>query len=244
MTKKPQHGLLSSSFLHLYPGVVILLLYLLLVPLTKHFAYPPLLALMMAAFLVLVGLELGHLLREGIKRNGRVSLEGIVLYRKKTSWFVFMGVSFGAIVLAFIFFGLTQALDEYLLERFFDWLPDWYIYTNLDAFEAYSRRVLIATFSVRLLLDGFVFPVIEELYFRGYLQPRLSRFGRFAPLISHSLFTLYHVWQPWNYPTIFLSVLPLAYLVWWKQDYRLGIGIHCALNVLGGTLTLLAVLSA
>jgi membrane protease YdiL (CAAX protease family) len=167
-----------------------------------------------------------------------------VLYRQKTSWLGFLGVAFGSVVIAFILFGLTQALDGYLLKHCFSWLPDWYIYTNLDAFKVYSRRVLLATFSVRLLLDGFIFPVIEELYFRGYLQPRLSRFGRFGPLISHSLFTLYHVWQPWNYPTIFLSVLPLTYVVWWKQDYRLGIVIHCALNVLGGTLTLLAILSS
>lgn len=138
--------------------------------------------------------------------------------------------------------GLTQPLDRLLLERFFGWLPDWYVYTDLEAFAAYPRSVLLTTFSLRLLLNGLVFPTVEELYFRGYLQPRLSRFGAFAPLIGHGLFTLYHLWQPWNYPTILLAVLPLAYVVGWKRDYRLGIAIHCALNILGGTLTLLAVL--
>ena len=242
MTSHPQHSLATSILLHLYPGGVILGLYLLFVPVANRLGYPPLLALMLAALIVLVGLELGHLLFEGYKRNSRWSLGGIILYKEKTKPLLFLSITVGSVIIAFILFGLTQPLDLVLLERFFRWLPDWYIYTDLEAFEAYSRRVLIVTFSIRLVLDGLVFPTIEELYFRGYLQPRLSRFGRYAPLISHSLFTLYHVWQPWNYPTIFLAVLPLAYAVWWKQDYRLGIAIHCALNVLGGVLTMLAIL--
>ena len=230
--------------MHLYPGVAILALYLLSVPLATGAGYPPLVALMGAALVVLLGLELGHLLLEGYKRNGRVSLRGVVLYRQKTPWLPFLGLTLGSVVLAFALFGATQALDAVLLERFFGWLPGWYVYTDLEAFETYPRRILIITFALRLVLDGLVFPVVEELYFRGYLQPRLSRLGCFAPLVSHGLFTLYHVWQPWNFPTIFLAVLPLAYAVWWTRDYRLGIAIHCALNVSGGALTLLAVVGS
>ncbi|MCA9838992.1 MAG: CPBP family intramembrane metalloprotease [Trueperaceae bacterium] len=238
-----QHRLSTSVLLHLYPGVVILGLYLLLVPLTNRIGYPPLLALMIAALLTLFVLELGHLLRKGYKQNSRWSLEGVILYQQKTRPLMFIAITLATVAVAFILFGLTQVIDMRLLERFFSWLPDWYIYTDLAAFKAYPKRVLIITFAIRLVLDGLVFPTIEELYFRGYLQPRLSRFGAHAPLLSHGLFTLYHVWQPWNYPTIFLAVLPLAYAVWWKRDYHLGIAIHCALNVLGGTLTLLAVLA-
>ena len=243
MPNCPQHRLVTSIFLHLYPGFFILALYLLLVPLTSSIGYPPLLALMASALIVLVGLELGHLVREGYKLNGALSLKGVVLYKKKTKPLPFLTVTLGSVMLAFLLFGLTQPTDAFLLRALFSWLPDWYIYTDLEAFKAYPRQVLIVTFTLRLLLDGLVFPTIEELYYRGYLQPRLSRFGHYAPLISHSLFTLYHVWQPWNYPTILLAVLPLAYAAWWKQDYRLAVAIHCALNVLGGVLTMLAVLS-
>ncbi|MFD1537220.1 CPBP family glutamic-type intramembrane protease [Nonomuraea guangzhouensis] len=33
-------------------------------------------------------------------------------------------------------------------------------------------------------LTGLAFPIIEELYFRGFLLPRLSRLGRWAPVVN------------------------------------------------------------
>jgi AcrR family transcriptional regulator len=44
--------------------------------------------------------------------------------------------------------------------------------------------------------------VVEELYFRGYLLPRISRFGGWAPVINCCLFALYHFWQPFNLPSL------------------------------------------
>lgn len=86
----PQHSLPLSVFLHLCPGVVILGLYLLLQPLFTALGYPPLVALLAAA-VVVVGLELGHLVREGYRRNGRCSLSGIVLYCNKSKPLPFAG---------------------------------------------------------------------------------------------------------------------------------------------------------
>jgi hypothetical protein len=39
---------------------------------------------------------------------------------------------------------------------------------------------------------------VEEYYFRGYLLPRLSRFGSLAPVINVALFSLYHFFTPWQ----------------------------------------------
>jgi membrane protease YdiL (CAAX protease family) len=44
-----------------------------------------------------------------------------------------------------------------------------------------------------LVLSGVVAPVVEEMYFRGYLLPRLSRLGRWAPVLNVTLFALYHL---------------------------------------------------
>jgi membrane protease YdiL (CAAX protease family) len=48
---------------------------------------------------------------------------------------------------------------------------------------------------------GFIFvaiigPLAEELNFRGYLLPILSKLGKWAPLVNFSLFILYYFWQP------------------------------------------------
>jgi len=54
-----------------------------------------------------------------------------------------------------------------------------------------DRGVLVA-------LNVILGPLVEELYFRGYLLPRLHRFGIWAPLINISLFAAYHLWKPWT----------------------------------------------
>ena len=99
------------------------------------------------------------------------------------------------------------------------------------------------TLIVNLVLNGIVAPVIEELYFRGYLLPRLSRFGILSPLISSVLFTVYHFWQLYAYASIFLVMTPLIYLVWRKQNIYLGIAAHCALNIIGNLMLFGAILS-
>lgn len=238
----PDMELATAIALHLLPGVAILAAYLVLAPIALNVGAPALFALLIAATLVLVVFELGHLLRLGRRMNGRWSLDGVVVERRHTPLGRAIAWVVGTVVVAFVLFGATQPLDGWLLERAFSWLPDWYVYTDLDALRAFPRAWLIALFALRLPLDGLVLPWIEELYFRGYLQPRLGRFGIWAPLVGHGLFTIYHLWQPWNYPTVFIAVLPLAYLVWRTRDVRLGIAVHATVNVLGGVLTMLAVL--
>jgi hypothetical protein len=104
-------------------------------------------------------------------------------------------------------------------------------------FVSFPRRILEITFGARILIDGLMVPFVEELYFRAYLLARLDRFGGWAPLINGGLFTLYHFWQPQNYPTIFLSIFPMVWLTWCKKNYRLAMLTHMTLNLIGGLLT-------
>ena len=92
---------------------------------------------------------------------------------------------------------------------------------------------------LNLILNGLLAPVLEELYFRGYLLPRMEgAFGRAAPVFNTLLFSLYHFWQPQIYLTLFIALLPMTYLVWKTQSIRLAIYTHCGLNVLGALLSL------
>ena len=84
---------------------------------------------------------------------------------------------------------------------------------------------------------------MEELYFRGYLLPRLSRYGRWAPLLGGLFFGLYHVWQLFGFPTVFLLGTALGYVVWWKQDIRISIGLHAFANGLVRLMFLMAALA-
>ena len=68
--------------LHLLPGALITLFFALTAPLARGLGLPSLLAILLAIPVVLIPFELGYLLREGKRRNGRLSLEGVVLYRQ------------------------------------------------------------------------------------------------------------------------------------------------------------------
>ena len=89
------------------------------------------------------------------------------------------------------------------------------------------------TLGAFLMLNGVVGPIVEELYFRGYLLPRMDRLGRWAPLVNVSLFSLYHFWSPWQVLARILGIGPMVFAVRWKRNVYLGILIHCALNLIG-----------
>ena len=81
-----------------------------------------------------------------------------------------------------------------------------------------------------LVVLGVLGPLTEELYFRGYLLPRIGRFGAWAPLMNVSLFALYHLWKPWEVLTLIIVLGPTMYAVWRLRDIRISIAVHIGLN--------------
>lgn len=103
----------------------------------------------------------------------------------------------------------------------------------LDHVKGYSARAWAVTLGAFLVVNGLVGPIVEELYFRGYLLPRMDRLGRWAPLVNVSLFSLYHFWSPWQVAARILGIGPMVFAVHWKRNVYLGMVIHCTLNLIG-----------
>ncbi len=228
-----QHSLLRSIALHLLPGLLIVTLFVATAPLAMRAGLPPLLALLVAGIGGGLGFQMAHLLYEGRLRNDKWSLEGIVLYREPMPLWQYLVFVPLLVIGAFIVNAVTTPVSAFLLSLL-PWLPEWFELRDVALLAAYPKPILAVTFGVYLLLNGVVAPVVEEMYFRGYLLPRLSRFGRWTPMIELGLFTLYHFWQPYYWVTQFLGLLPVVYPVWWKRNIKLGILIHMLLNVIGG----------
>ena len=228
-----QHSLWQSVGLHLLPGALLTIVFIALMPTVTAIGFPPLLAFLIAALFVALPLELGYLLYQGRKLSRRFVLEGIVLFRDAIPFWQYFVLIPLMLVLATVLLNVALPLGNILTTNVFFWLPSWFFFSNVAQYTQYSQPVLVVTFSLRLILLGIALPIVEELYFRGYLLPRISRFGRWSPLINGLLFTLYHFWQPFDYPIIFAVVLPLAYTVAWKRNIYLGIISHVAVNVLG-----------
>ena len=88
-----------------------------------------------------------------------------------------------------------------------------------------------------------VAPLAEEMYFRGFLLPRMpERLGRLGPAAHAALFALYHLWTPWLAPTRFFAILPLAYVVARTRSVRVAVIAHMLANAVD-LVVLLAYLS-
>jgi membrane protease YdiL (CAAX protease family) len=237
----PQQSLWQSIILHLLPGVLTTILFIIAAPTLNSLGYPSNFAFLLVGLFVLVPFELGFLFYQGKKRNGTLSLNGIVLYREPMPAWQY--VLLAAILLLygnFILVIVYPPIAQMLIKTLFFWLPDWFFLSL--SFE-YTKSVLLMTALLGLAVNGFVAPITEELYLRGYLLPRISRFKAWAPLINGGLHSLYHFWMPWQVPGLILSLFPAAFAVWWKRNIYLGMIIHVIGNSLGSILTIVTILS-
>jgi membrane protease YdiL (CAAX protease family) len=185
------------------------------------------LSLMLAIILGLIPTELGILKYIAKKENKKI--KDLILYKNKTPKLRM----FLSIIISFIILGLAFSLIpsyELKLWKIFDFVPDWFRLerTNLQEIK-YLKITVILTF----IFNGFLGPIVEEIYFRGYLLPRMGVFGKFAPLMNSILFSLYHFFTPWQNITRIVACTPMAYSVWINKDIKIGIIVHCSGNLVG-----------
>ena len=69
-----QHSLLKSVILHLLPGILIFLFFIILTPILTEKGFPTLFCLFLAVMLVLIPFELGYILYQAKKKNKTLSL--------------------------------------------------------------------------------------------------------------------------------------------------------------------------
>ena len=231
------HSVWQSIILHLLPGILLLLFFLLAAPIVENLGLPLRFAAMLGVFLVLLPFELGVLFHEGKKQNGRFSLRGIVAYRERIPlWQYFLWVPL-LVVWSSAWVLLLSPFGDFLIKTVFSWLPEWFIYSDNSA----ASRALLVIMVMMYGVANVSAAIIEELYFRGYLMPRLSRLKGWAPLVNTVLFALQHFLTPWQVPFIILGVLPQAYLVSKKRNIFLGILAHSTLNLLSTVLLIRSV---
>ena len=234
-----RHSLLQVVLLHLAPGVVITLVFVILTRVTAAHGIPASLALLVTWLIAGLPLLLGIIFYQGYRLNGKLSLQGILLNRqplplRQYAWLVPVLLVWAAIS-STLFYLFSEALHQAL----FAWTPAW---LNLSVFAqnptSYSSSVVWAVVILSAVLNLAV-PIVEELYFRSYLLPRLPLGRAWSPLMNAALFSLYHFWLPWDFFGRIIALLPVVYVVQWKHNVYLSILVHCLLNSIG-TIGLLA----
>ncbi len=228
-TNSEQHSLPRSIALHLLPGILTGAGLFLLAPITQRNGLPSLWAHGIADLIIILPIIFGILYSQGYKKNGRWSLNGIVLYRERIPLRQYL------ILVPIVFFSagivrLFAPVSSFIFDSLFSWWPAMY---NLSYdLRGYSPSIITTTLLFNFLMIGLLVPIAEELYFRGYLLPRLSRFGFWAVPIHTTLFALFHIWTPWMVVARAIGVIPFAFVAQRKQNIYIGMIAHILFNTL------------
>lgn len=198
-------------------------------------AIPSLLLFFLLAVFMLFPVQLFVVLSAGKREYGRYTLKSAFIYHEKLSWWKI--VVYGSLLWGFA--GLMTAtiapLENRLLapvaERLAHILPPYFDWNNLGHLQRYPRGILLLTCVAYFMLNGFVGPITEELFFRGYLTAKIDRFGGSAPFIMTVLFSLYHFWLPFSNLFRIIIFYAAAYVAWKKKNIYIAIVFHVLSNL-------------
>ena len=226
------------------PAAIAFAAVLALAPLMARLGLPRYFSFTVAEALVLTPIELGLLLRAAHRATGRWSLRAlpsVIAYRRPLTRRMILLVPVLFVLALAVLVACTpvrNAIGGGLAGIY----PHWLIAGN-NAPAGFSKVVLVSTLLATLAVDGVINPTVEELYFRGYLLPRLPVAGWSAIPVSAALFSMQHYWQPWNWLVIFGLQLGLTTLVVRLRCLRFGIVMHILANGVPLLLALFGVLS-
>ncbi len=234
---KATPALVTTILLHLIPGAVGTLFYILAVPVVTSLGYPPLLAIY-SAIIIIVAIELGYLVYHARTTRQKFFSAEVVTNRERIPAWQYVAFVLAFVVWATIASGILSLVDNFLATTVFAKLPDWYLFKDVINYPTlYSKSALMLTFIVAIILNGLIGPIVEELYFRGHLLPRLSSLGRGAPWVNVILFSLYHFWAPWQFVSRIFVVFPWTYFAQKKQNIYVGMITHSILNLISVLVT-------
>ena len=226
-------SLAQTLFLHFMPGIMVTLGFVTIAWFTVPRGWPPSLALLLTWPLIGMPVLVGILFFRGYQLNGRLSLNGVLLYRQPLSWWQYTWLVPALLIWTALTSTLLFSFGETIQLTIFARWPNWLNLSSLaQNVTQYSSTMLWTIVALSAVLN-IAIPITEELYFRSFLLPRLPVSPKWAPLWSAVLFSLYHLWLPWDFIGRIIALLPVVYVVQWKRNVYVSILVHCLLNLIG-----------
>lgn len=208
---------------------------------------PSLLLFSLLAIIVLFPFEVGMVIKASKKEHGKYSLKSAFNHYNKMSplkIFIYgFFLSGFAGVVSITIAPLENSLFAPLSDKIAQTMPQYFNWNNIEYLKQYSKEILLATCIVYFICNVIIGPIIEELFFRGYLTSKMSRFGNFSPLIITVLFSLYHFWLPFNNLFRICAFFPAAWMAWKKKNIYIIIVFHCLCNLLSTVSFIISVYS-
>lgn len=248
----PQLGLLMTLFMFAWPAAwYLFLIYVVMQPFVPAGGVTP-----TWAFLTVIvlgtgaegGVGLTLLLREG-RRPGIGSLRDRIRWRWPSGWRAW-GIALVVLVAGFALGMLAGPVNKALAQTPAFAPPSFWPPASNPLVEVHGAQDVFPDLSLTgnwafvalYLVIGLVFNIFgEELYYRGYLLPRMRGvFGRWDWVANGVLFTLKHVYQRWLMPGILVGGLAFAFAAGPLGSLPLAMVFHWVANFLLQTVFLVA----
>lgn len=217
----------TNLFLHLIPGILIGIIYYILSSLSFLSAIPRYNILGFAGLIILLPFIILVFRTFDSKECNSAT---IPVLNKKTKPMNTILYSLSLFLLVGAIMSLMNPVTSYFQNIFAQWLPNSFFLT--EDFTIYSQRTIIITIIFSSITIGVILPILEEIYFRGFLLPRMKKQSATGVLYHSILFALYHTWSPWMIFARTIALFPLFYGVSKKQSLMIAIIVHICANMI------------
>ncbi len=215
--------------LHIIPGLVMCVVFYLVGVSEVLSGYPNIVVAGICAMMTLVPIELGILLYVSKKENGDYNILNILGYKEKLGLRKIMFYVVGLFALLGALATIMKPVSDWVFQNMFERIPEWMLFT--EGLDGYSQVMVTVAISVSFLVFTIIGPVVEELYFRGFLLARMDQKSPLTVIFHTTLFAIYHFWSLWLIPMRIVLMTPLYTVVKKKRSLMLGIVVHCLVNL-------------
>lgn len=225
-----KHTAIQTILFHLLPGIIQLSIFILLIPLTLQWGFASDFADNLVNIVAIFPIQIGVLLFVAKKTTGTYKITKLIPYteQSKITEYILFIVIIGAWALSVG--ALLSPLEDGLRDSLFSFIPDSIAMRNIDT-SLLPKNKLFLSACLGILANGIIAPVTEELYFRGFLLPKIKLSPNMAVVISAVLFSLYHFFSPWYFLSRVLMTLPIYYWVMKRKNIRFSIIAHIIANL-------------
>lgn len=233
-TYTKQLPMMKVVLLVFVPAILLLLFFVLSAVLLKNYI-PVYLCLLLSIIVVIIPFEVIIIAVSSKKECGQFSLKAAFVNHEPMSLWKIVLIGLVSFAWAGIIFAVLQPIENsLLLNSVFKFVPDYLRSTGFTGqLATFSRPLISLTCVINLIFNGLIAPIVEELYFRGYLMSRMTRFGKSTPLLVAVLFSVYHLFTPWEIVTRIVAFTPLHYIAWKQKNLYIGMLTHCCCNLAG-----------
>ncbi|MFO7658513.1 MAG: CPBP family intramembrane glutamic endopeptidase [Bacteroidales bacterium] len=201
-----------------------------------------------ASIMLLILVITGFLLIKKEATANNISIGKRLLLKKLNSkqWLICLSIMIVGIILSYLVSPTIEFFKELPGLSIPDYMPFW-LNPSIDPMNSdiemlspnYSlsgNYLFVIIMSICLLLNILA----EEIYFRAWLLPKMQNFGKWSWILNAFLFTMYHTFQLWLFPMLFVLSIATTLTVYLSKSILPAFITHIVANFLLGILGIIA----